>query len=159
MEKKRLSVGARQSRQSAGYVDPLDVIPIAANALEDIGDSGGAEPVCPSRVPALVDHDGEEPRSYGAAGSKLTQLSPRPRYCLLGRILGLPAVAQHRMGQPQGGFDQWPEQSLEGSFIAAQGLLEEGPIANCGQGMSHIIQDTPAPGLVTAARRRADSVE
>ena len=104
MKEECLPIVAGKPSQGAFQVDSLDVVAIGAGALEDLGDPGGAEPLVPSYVSALVDDDGQKPGPDGIPGSQLAELAPRAGDRLL-RASQPPSGAQHRIGQAKRRFD------------------------------------------------------
>ena len=143
MHEQDLAVAHREPSESALDVDPIRIGGGGAG-LKERRQSHRPKPAGAADVPALVGDDGQEPRTDLGPVAQPGQVAPGLGDRLLGRVLGLGAIAKHRVGQPQPRFDERPDQGLELPLCDSSRIRAHG--------VDHIIQDTPIGRRVTWPR-------
>ncbi len=149
MQKERLAIAVRQALYGSRQIHRFHCRLLVSVWFESRVCSDESKPPSPADVAALVDDYGQEPGAHGHARSELAQLPPRPGDGLLGGVLGLHPVAEHRVSQPDGWFHQRADEVLERCLVAGHSILIERPASVGGHDLGHTVEDTAGGGLVT----------
>ena len=107
--------------------------------MNDVNYGSQPKPGRPTHIAALVGHDREEPGAHGHPLSELMELAPGARQRLLGGILGIAPIPQHRQGQAQTGLDQRANQRLEGCLVAGNGPKSKWLVGRQAQSVCHTL--------------------
>src|SRR5712691_3568801 len=149
MQKERLAIAVRQAGYGSCQVNVLHGgLPVTVRRDDGLRPNETV-PTGTAYVAALVDDYRQEPGAHRHARSQLAQLSPGPRDGLLGGVLGLHPVAEHRVSQPDRGFHERADQGLERFLVPAQRILIERPASVGGHDLGHTVEDTAEVALVT----------
>ena len=139
MHEERAAVSRRKLFQTAFEVEVFDIGLRRRLAMNDVNHGRQPEPWRPTQVAALVGDDGEEPGTDGHPGPELMELAPGARQRLLGGVLGVAPISQHRQGEAQARFDQWADQRFEGRFVAREGSEAKRLVSRQAQGVCHTL--------------------
>src|SRR6266568_6107263 len=110
VQKERASVSQRELLHGAFEVKMFDLRLPRGGTDHNLSKRCQPEPWRTPHIAALVGHDREEPRAYRHSRPELVHFAPGAGQRLLGGVLGIPTIPQHRQSEPQPGLDQGSEE-------------------------------------------------
>jgi hypothetical protein len=137
VQKERSAVSQRELLHGAFEVEVFDLWLPRGRTADHLDERCQPEPRRAPHIPALVSHNCEEPWADRHPRPELVQLAPGTGQRLLRRVLGVPAIPEHREGEPQAGLDQRSEQRLERRLVAGDRLQPEWFVSRQGQCVRH----------------------